>query len=485
MMIIHFLILLIFLILFFWTARIEAGDSADEKDGWVYKRFLKISLFILKFMPAGNHESLRKKHGLLSPSTGGKAETHKYMARKTAELLLIVFFGNALGMCVTCADMAGSGVIEGNALARNSYGEGDSTASVTAEIGGKKLSNELQITIGERRYDDSETEFIFDEMENRLAVEILGENKSLEYVDHDLRLIETLDDLPVSISWRPDNYDILDGEGKIREYFQDPKGEMVVLTAELSYFDHRREVQFPIKVYPAVQSTEDSVHDALLRKISRFDEETASSEKLVLPDRIGGYSVTYRRAGKRTGALILFLAFLCGGAVYAGRDRDLNEKLREREKEMLRDYPEILSKMTLLFSAGMTMRGTIEKLVRDYEKRQAKTGKKTYAYEELKVTLYEMNSGIPESQAYENLGNRAGIRHYSRLGSMLSQNLRKGSAGLLHALEQESAEAFAERKASARKRGEEAGTKLLLPMGIMLMIVMVIVIVPAFLSFNL
>jgi len=46
----------------------------------------------------------------------------------------------------------------------------------------------------------------------------------------------------------------------------------------------------------------------------------------------------------------------------------------------------------------------------------------------------------------------------------------------------ESIQAFEDRKARARRLGEEAGTKLLLPMFLMLAVVLVIVIVPAFLS---
>ena len=44
------------------------------------------------------------------------------------------------------------------------------------------------------------------------------------------------------------------------------------------------------------------------------------------------------------------------------------------------------------------------------------------------------------------------------------------------------AEAFLERKNIAKRLGEEAGTKLLLPMFLMLAVVLVIVIGPAFLS---
>ena len=46
-----------------------------------------------------------------------------------------------------------------------------------------------------------------------------------------------------------------------------------------------------------------------------------------------------------------------------------------------------------------------------------------------------------------------------------------------------SEEAFSERKNQARRKGEEAGTKLLLPMGGMLLIVFVLILVPAFASF--
>ena len=65
---------------------------------------------------------------------------------------------------------------------------------------------------------------------------------------------------------------------------------------------------------------------------------------------------------------------------------------------------------------------------------------------------------------------------------MISQNLRKGSKGLSDLLKREAQEAFEERKNQAKKQGEEAGTKLMIPMFMMLAIVFVIVIVPAFFS---
>ena len=73
---------------------------------------------------------------------------------------------------------------------------------------------------------------------------------------------------------------------------------------------------------------------------------------------------------------------------------------------------------------------------------------------------------------------------HRKLGNTLSQNLRKGNRGLLDLLESEVDDAFEERKSIARKYGEEAGTKLLFPMMIMLVMIMVLLLVPAILAFQ-
>ena len=66
---------------------------------------------------------------------------------------------------------------------------------------------------------------------------------------------------------------------------------------------------------------------------------------------------------------------------------------------------------------------------------------------------------------------------------MLSQNLTKGSKGLSELLMREASLGMEERRNLARRMGEEAGVKLLLPMMLMLVLVMVILIVPSVLAF--
>ena len=129
----------------------------------------------------------------------------------------------------------------------------------------------------------------------------------------------------------------------------------------------------------------------------------------------------------------------------------------------------------------MTMKKAFRRVVNDYE-----AGKKIwgirYAYEEMKVALREMDSGITEAESYERFGKRCNIQEYIRLGALLSQNMRKGTKGLTQLLRLEAIQAFENRKAAAKKFGEEAGTKLLIPMFIMLAVVLFMVVVPAFLT---
>ncbi len=120
-------------------------------------------------------------------------------------------------------------------------------------------------------------------------------------------------------------------------------------------------------------------------------------------------------------------------------------------------------------------------MVEEYEKKKDHIGIR-YAYEEMIYTFREMQSGRSESECYERFGQRCGLQEYRKFGAMLAQNLKKGSKGLADLLKGEAANAFEERKNQAKKLGEEASTKLLLPMILMLLVVFIIIIVPAFLS---
>ena len=167
------------------------------------------------------------------------------------------------------------------------------------------------------------------------------------------------------------------------------------------------------------------------------------------------------------------------------RARETIRKTEKMKKESLvREYPSMISKFTMLLSTGTTVKNTWEKMVANYEEQKKHTGEK-FLYEEMKRALCEMQGGISEAESYERFGKRCGITIYIKFGTLLAQNLRKGSQGLSQILRMEALQAFENRKSRARQLGEEAGAKLLMPMMGMLAVVLIMIMVPAFLTMRL
>ena len=180
----------------------------------------------------------------------------------------------------------------------------------------------------------------------------------------------------------------------------------------------------------------------------------------------------------------MLLGAVVSGLLWFQKWDDLREAEKKRRAQMVLDYPEIVSKFAMLLGTGMTVKNSWNKIVQTYEQEKA-VGKHRFAYEEMCLTSHEMQGGIAELEAYERFGKRCKVNPYMKFSMLLAQNLRKGSKGLSELLKMESIQALEQRKSYAKKRGEEASTKLMLPMFAMFAVVLVIIMIPAFLSIQL
>ena len=201
-----------------------------------------------------------------------------------------------------------------------------------------------------------------------------------------------------------------------------------------------------------------------------------------MPKEVDGTKIIWREAKDNTSICILFLVIVAAVVLYYGKDSELHTQVKRRKREMEIDYAEIVSKLVLFLGAGMTVKGAWQQIVNEYITLRETGMKKRYAYEEMRITHYEMSSGISEIKAYERFGSRSDLPRYQILASIVGQGVRRGTQGTIELLLREMTDAFEERKSIAKQLGEEAGTKLLIPMFMMLMIVMLIIILPAFMS---
>ena len=230
-------------------------------------------------------------------------------------------------------------------------------------------------------------------------------------------------------------------------------------------------------------SPEEALREAIRKETLALNEEKQEPDKYYLPSEVNGKHIQWAYPADHSGMILMSLAIFAGILLILMKERRREQELEKRKEQMLRDYPNLVTKLSLLVRAGMTMRKAFGKTALDYRKNKRDDEEPHYAYEEMLVTYYEMESGVLESQAYENFGRRCNQVQYRTLATLLSQNLKKGSQGLLDMLERESVSAFEDRKRQARILGEAAATKLLIPMVLMLLVVLVIIMVPACMSF--
>lgn len=167
-------------------------------------------------------------------------------------------------------------------------------------------------------------------------------------------------------------------------------------------------------------------------------------------------------------ALFIFAVMIAAIlAVYV--DMDFDTKLQKRKDEILQAFPHVLSKMALLINAGMPLREVIQVLA------QKDTGA---LYDELRLTVDEMNNGVSDQDAMYNLAERCSVQEVKKLAGTVVQNIKKGSSELAVTLMQMSNEVWQERVGHAKEIGEKASTKLMLPMMIIFVGILLMVLAP-------
>lgn len=368
-------------------------------------------------------------------------------------------------------------------IRRNSYGEGTKDLNLDVKVEGN-TRDEIEISVSEQMYKGKEIEAMFERCIRRIETEILGENTSLDHVVYDLNLITELSGEPVEISWELDDYSVMNIYGEIGEEKTVSEGTLVNLKGVITYTQNQ-DRQFMYKcaamVYPKELTEEELMIKKIEEEIQRRDLSTQVEERLMFPKTVDGKELRYFEKMDQRGMVLIVMSIMAGFLFYVQELQNQGQEVQKKRQQMILDYPEIINKLTLFLGAGMTMKRAFRKVVEDYEAGKNVWGIR-FAYEEMKIALREMESGITEAESYERFGKRCNIQEYIRFGALLSQNMRKGTKGLTHILRLEAIQAFENRKAAAKKFGEEAGTKLLIPMFMMLAVVLVMVIVPAFLT---
>ena len=392
-----------------------------------------------------------------------KGTVYRYLRYGGCAALGIVFF---LGAEAVDTDRQ---TVDKGILKRNPWGQRDAVYEFYAE-GLEEGAVDLTVTVPSRRLSPEEFHERMPEISEILLSGILGSNVSLDQIRTDLELPEELPGYGIQVAWESERPELLSSMGLLNQeglWGVDPsRGETFSLMAELSCGEEKELVTVPITVLPE----EMTQGERLAERIDGLALEDMENETVRLMEEFEGVPITYRRKGRFQNAVLLVLGGVLAACLWMKEKNDEQVQKKRREESLTAAYPDLVSGFLVLTGAGYSIRQAWKKTVQD--RKQSETLPFSEVYQEMQVTLNQMETGTPEAFAYVWFGKRCGLRCYTRFSGILESSLRTGGSSLRSLLEPD----------LARRKGEEASTKLLLPMFGMLGIVMVMVTAPAFFS---
>ena len=160
--------------------------------------------------------------------------------------------------------------------------------------------------------------------------------------------------------------------------------------------------------------------------------------------------------------------------VYAMYD-ELNDSVRKRRNAIIRQFPNVVSKLALLVTSGMIM---------DRAWKETAYSRETELYQEMRKTSRELDNLVSPESAYSSFINRCNTKESAKLASAILQNLSKGNAEIGALLKSMAREAWQERRHTAKRDAEKANSKLMIPTMLLFLAILVMLMVPVAMNFS-
>lgn len=432
------------------------------------------------------YEKIRAVH----VSDNQETQVKLYWYQKMSMIILCVLIFSNFSLITQIKERTSNSNEFDTKLTRPEDGMGDETLVLKFRMENERdkedyYEDEIVIHNKERIYTETQWKEVLEEAIPYLEGVMLGENEDANHVDKRLNFISRIPKTSIMVEWIPKDYLLIASDGNINNREMDNEKEETLVTAILKYQDKKVEHTIPITILPITLEKDEKLYKDLVRTLDNTAQVNETHKNWKLPERIGKYLITWEMPETNSSISLFILGLFASVLLWFYKDKELGDKMKLRNNQMLLDYPEIINKFNLLVNAGMTIKQAWIKISEDYKNTTYNSGGEIrYAYEEMLLTVNEFKLGIPEANAYEQFGQRVGLLPFMKFGSMLVQNLKKGNKGMVDLLQREAREAFQERKERAKRLGEEASTKLLGPMLVMLIIVLIIIMIPAFMSFS-
>ncbi|MGN0642446.1 MAG: type II secretion system F family protein [Huintestinicola sp.] len=154
---------------------------------------------------------------------------------------------------------------------------------------------------------------------------------------------------------------------------------------------------------------------------------------------------------------------------------NLKSKIRNRNDSITADFGNVVSKLALLVNSGMEVTKAWELTA---------NSNNGILYDEMRIVVDLQNNNVSPTTAYTNFMNNCNNKYTTKLAVSILQNLSKGNSEIGMLFVQISNESWLEKRHNAKRYGELAQNKMMVPTLLLFVGILVLICVPIAMSFG-
>lgn len=355
---------------------------------------------------------------------------------------------------------------------------GAQSEMVTFEIDGKEYPILLPLTKPKRTQQEAM------ELLNRTIKLIkeeqcyLGNNKHSTAVTTKLKLEEYYLKGQVQCIWSSEPSGYVNEDGSIQQlrlWTEKKKEQEIELTFRLICDSVEKVVKEQIVIQKVAAQSDEELVSYVNNLVMKTQLDAPTKSKIQLPDEIQGKKVSWKTAESKSAWILVLLGIIaCVALVWSDRRTKIQEVNKKKERYQTQ-FPGFVQELSVLLSAGMSVRRCFSLI----GETMCKQKQQEFLGKQLLEMVQSIQKGENEIRVYQNFSQKVDVMEYRRLVSLIIQNICKGTYQMSERLGQIAQESYVEQLRQVKIKGEKVSTKLLIPMGILLIMILLVVIVPA------
>lgn len=337
------------------------------------------------------------------------------------------------------------------------------------------VETEIPLNLQVRQMTNRELEAAFQELDQSLEKMILGDNRDLDHIQSNLNLPASIWNKKGKIRWEVEPAEYLSISGVILTDQIPNEGILGTVTAYVTCQKQERIYSLLFRLLPPERTEAEILLAELKSYLKKTEEEERTKQSMTLPETFQGKQIVWHQEKENVIILFPVLGVIAILALLFQKKEEEKKQEQLRQAQFEASYPAVVSESAILLDAGMTMTVMWESIAK---------GGTGSIYQEMQQSYYEIKAGKSENLVYEEFMARVGNQQYQKWMTLLLQNRKKGTKELHALLNQEVLVSMENRKNQVIRLSEKAGTKLLLPLMILLLVVVAILMIPAMWSFQ-